>query len=279
MNRCFHRVIVVVLVLMLCCFVTRESYALEEGAAAMRPVELGKEGSYEKVWNEENWNSNCYVRIRLGKDGYGRFAIQKPKDKNGRYGSYDVTVYDSIRKQIWRMDTSELTGDGTSSYIIKIGLKAGEYLVNLKPNFEVKSGEMKSKISYKSYATGYYEKESNDSRATATILKKDHYYKGTYGEEVYGSSYGYTDWFKVKLFANKKYEIKLCNRKTLCRAGTILKVYRGSSRLKKSSAMLEQKGYVFVTPKKTGYYYIALTSHGSQKPISYQIVVWNKTKK
>ena len=195
--------------------------AAEAGTTVSNPITMVHGRTYTKNWTHNNYRLNCYNKIVVSSRGVITFGISKPYDYEGEPGSFDLDLYSPDGTLKWQGTTEPMKDSFLDTYVMKIGVSAGTYYMNIEPNFYVYSDSSAIPCTYKYTfsATDYWEVESNNSAAEATKIDLNTTYSGVYCEESYDSNY--EDWYRVSLVAGKEYRISIGNYQQLA-AGTMI---------------------------------------------------------
>ena len=193
------------IVMILSCFAALgvSASAAEAGTTVSNPIVLREGVMHTKYWTSQNDSLACYNKIVVPARGYITFAINKPYDDKGESGSYDLIMYSGSGEVLWKGSTYSLVNAFTDTYVVKIGVAAGTYYLNIDPSFYVysDSAPIKTFYKYKFTKTNNWEVEPNNTHNKANSIALNTRY---YASQLCESG---EDWYKFNLTKGKTYKI------------------------------------------------------------------------
>lgn len=273
------------IVMILSCFAALgvSASAAEAGTTVSNPIVLREGVMHTKYWTSDNDDLACYNKIVVPARGYITFAINKPYDDEGEAGSFKLFLYSSNGKVMWNGTTYGLVDSFIDTYVMKIGVAAGTYYLNIDPSFYLyrDSAPIKTFYKYKFTKTNNWEIEPNNAANTATQMSLNTVYNGVYCEETYDTSY--QDWFKVNLVRGRSYKFCIGNYEELHSGTLIADVYDPNNdetdifyNLSNNPKYSRDRSVRYITYKApvSGTYYIQFYNDGNSAPVQYSIGVY-----
>lgn len=184
-------------------------FAAPIGTTPGNPVVVSLGQTYSCSWTRNTDHLYCYNKIMIPASGMLHFQIDKLNDSEGELCKYDIALYDAAGDVVIDYDGSYSVDLPKSTYDYYIGLPAGEYTMNIKPGFIVRSGTFTANYSF-SFEEMPCELEPNESKSTATTLPMGQMLRAYYGQDGIGTS-GANDYFKCALTKGAKYRITFKN--------------------------------------------------------------------
>ena len=264
-------------------FVIPSNAASYPSGSMYNPVKVTFGETYDAGWNGSDDHLNYYITFTIDKKGLVSFDFTKPYDSEGEIGAIIYYLYDSEGNCIWKHDSyyEKDTPKPTTSYTI--GLEAGEYLMNVIPDFYVTSGYIDFSYNFSFKATEYCEAEPNNTIAEATPINLGHFYKGCYGNSsCYEEGADEFDFLKFYVTKGVKYRVRFKNIKKLSASTTILDIIMNGDEIDffygltdiENSYDNDGCAYTDFVAPSTGYAYLKFDNYFGT-PIEYEVEISN----
>ena len=147
--------------------------------------------------------SSYWVKFTVPEQGYITIKHEKPIDSSGEVGDMRFKLIDSNSEEIKEISTRLGDVKLNPNYEYKIGLKPGEYYLDLKSTYRIQSGLFFMDYSIDFTPTKNFEIENNDNKYNATDIKLNTPMSG-YGDQTSITN----DFYKIYVEKDTKVKFK-----------------------------------------------------------------------
>ena len=252
--------------------------AAEPGLSMSDPIVLQDGVPYAKYWTIQNKELNCYNQITVPSDGIIVLTLEKSFDSSKSYGGYELVLYSQDGENLWMGSTRGMKYSDFDEYVLKIGVKAGTYYLDIIPLFYTGNDGLWTEYQYTFTASDCWETEPNGNAEEATMVDTGKTYYGEYCEETYRAAH--EDWYGVNMKKGNTYRISIGNFDELCAGTTLMTLVNPTGGESELMITMKSDGkrdgnvcYISYTAAVSGVHYIRLYNHASGVPVEYFLTV------
>lgn len=248
-----------------------DNFIMDAGDTASQAILMEEGKEYRIEWNAYS-NKNCYNKIILPCNG--RIILELAKFNTDIF--YKVDIYDSNYSKIQSVDTMGQLNSLYNSMYVDIGLKAGTYYVNIRPqtnsfNTALLNKKLNGYYLYTAMYGSRFEIENNDIPAKANKLYSTYYRHAVL-------DYMETDYYYFDATKGYSYNIYMRNLEKF--ESYSIQLIKPSGRgtyiqSKMINTNSDGESYMTYEAEETGRYYISLSSNYGA-PIKYSIYYVDK---